>query len=458
MAITGNLRTMQLSELLQWLSMGQKTGTLVIRGSPGEKRIYFDRGRIVSSSSTVEREYLGHFLVALGYITEVELTRAMEVQEESKILLGKILVMIGAISEDDLTAILRQKAAETIYDIFLWTEGAFEFVDGEVPRLPMVPMSVDVTGIVMEGLRRYDEWARIRTRLRSLGEIPAIVAPIDVLALSPREQIVVKAIDGLRSVSEIAAATHNSDFFLAGFVFLLLDQKKAEIVGKRVAPDSSELTLDNPQSMVFEEAQESPFEEESPQADETVGFPPPPQEKPSEPIRLPPHGPSPQSLTTRLVPAEGTVERTGKAPAGEFARFLRRGPDSSTLGRKSPPSDGSASFKGLIDQSTITRVDGKPAKAPSSAASSASMASSASSVSSADLASAARIRHSAIPVLNRPMEELISYSFTPNEAFILSRVNGLWDVRSIQKISPFPETEVLRVFRKLEDGGVISWR
>src|SRR5450759_1770394 len=200
MAITGNLRTMQLSDLLQWLSMGQKTGTLLVHGSPGEKRIYFDQGRIISSSSTVEREYLGHFLVAHGYITEEELTRAMEVQEESKILLGKILVMIGAISEEDLAVILRLKAAETIYDIFLWNEGAFAFVDGNLPQLPMVPISIDVTGLVMEGLRRFDEWSRIRTRIGSHREIPAIVAPIDLDTLSERERLVLKTIDGVRSI------------------------------------------------------------------------------------------------------------------------------------------------------------------------------------------------------------------------------------------------------------------
>ena len=149
---------MQLSELLQWLSMGQKTGTLAIRGGAGEKRIYFQNGRIISSSSTIEREYLGHFLVSYGYITEEELTKAMEVQEESKILLGKILVMIGAIAEEDLVELIRLKACETIYDIFLWPEGAFQFLDGEIPQRPMVPIAIDVTGIVMEGLRRFDEW------------------------------------------------------------------------------------------------------------------------------------------------------------------------------------------------------------------------------------------------------------------------------------------------------------
>ena len=46
MGITGNLNTMQLSELLQWLSLGQKTGTLLIEGRGVEKRIYFQNGRI----------------------------------------------------------------------------------------------------------------------------------------------------------------------------------------------------------------------------------------------------------------------------------------------------------------------------------------------------------------------------------------------------------------------------
>ncbi len=51
----------------------------------------------------------------------------------------------------------------------------------------------------------------------------------------------------------------------------------------------------------------------------------------------------------------------------------------------------------------------------------------------------------------------MSWSFTPNEAFIVSRINGHWDVKSIVKISPFPEIEVLRVFRRLHEGGVILW-
>jgi len=63
-----------------------------------------------------------------------------------------------------------------------------------------------------------------------------------------------------------------------------------------------------------------------------------------------------------------------------------------------------------------------------------------------------------VPILTKPMEELMSFAFTPNEAFIVSRINGMWDVRSIARISPFPESEVMRVFTKLKTSGVISFK
>src|SRR5215831_6311521 len=166
---------MQLGELFQWLSLGSKTGTLLIDGHGVEKRVYFQDGRIASSSSSDQREYLGHFLVSHGFITEEELKMAMEVQEESSILLGKILVMINAISESDLLRLMKKKAEESIYDVFLWPEGEFEFLDNELPDQKMVALSLDVTGIVMEGLRRFDEWKQIRQRLPSLGVVPSIV-------------------------------------------------------------------------------------------------------------------------------------------------------------------------------------------------------------------------------------------------------------------------------------------
>lgn len=456
MAITGNLRTMQLSELLQWLSMGQKTGTLVVRGTAGEKRIYFQGGRIISSSSTIEREYLGHFLVAFGYITEEELTRAMEVQEESKILLGKILVMIGAIQEEELTDLIKLKAAETIYDIFLWTEGAFEFIDGEIPKMPMVPISADVTGIVMEGLRRYDEWQRIRTKIPSTKEVPALTGPVAFDQLPDRERLILQAIDGQRSIVGISNLTHNPEFHVAKFIFELMESGLISIVATAHDEPIPEPEPD-PFETVFAEAEGSPFELPLEPAPPTFVSPPLPQ-VPLEP---------PPPIATPSVPAQ------------DFSRFLRRGPDSAGAdgGRSASraPGDRSGSTIAAPSQALPMATSASvpwgsspsmaavapPAPAPPAQAPPPPPVPPPSQIAVPQPVSAPvtiQIAPSAVPKLIKPMEELMTWSFTPNEAFIVSRINGLWDVRSIAKISPFPEIEVLRVFQRLHAGGVIAWR
>jgi hypothetical protein len=63
-----------------------------------------------------------------------------------------------------------------------------------------------------------------------------------------------------------------------------------------------------------------------------------------------------------------------------------------------------------------------------------------------------------VPVLKVPLDRLTSFNFTPNEGFVLSRINGSWDVKSIVKISPIREVEVLLVFRRLLRDDVIEWK
>jgi TonB family protein len=157
MSITGNLRTLELSELLQWLAQGTKTGVLVIENEDTEKRIYFDRGTIVSSESSDSQEHLGHFLIEEGMIDEPTLARALKLQQATQILLGKVLVTLGAITEQELDQVLQQKTQETIYELFSWPEGEFRFLPDDLPEFPMVPMALDVTNLVLEGMRRLDE-------------------------------------------------------------------------------------------------------------------------------------------------------------------------------------------------------------------------------------------------------------------------------------------------------------
>lgn len=157
MSITGNLQTLELAELLQWLAQGTKTGVLVIENGNLEKKIYFDAGKIIFSESNNPYEHLGSFLIREGLIDESTLARAVKLQESTQILLGKVLVTLGSITEDELHEILRRKTEESIYELFGWETGEFRFTPDQVPEQSGIPLCLEVTNLVLEALRRLDE-------------------------------------------------------------------------------------------------------------------------------------------------------------------------------------------------------------------------------------------------------------------------------------------------------------
>ena len=207
MSLSGHLRTMAAGNLFQWLSFSQKTGKLAVSNGEVEKTIFINKGKIVTSASTDPREYLGQFLMSYGYITEDELKKAMEVQQQSRILLGKILVVIEAISEDDLKRLMRRKAEEEIYDVFLWKDGEFAFQDDEKPSMELVPLNLDITGVIMEGSRRMDEWERIRAVVTDSAAIPVRTGgELDLAGFNEAQKKIAELIDGRRSVDRLAGA------------------------------------------------------------------------------------------------------------------------------------------------------------------------------------------------------------------------------------------------------------
>ena len=165
MSLKGNLHTMMLPDVLQWLSNGHKTGILHLRSPRGiAKKIYFREGSVLSTASSDPREYLGQFLISRGYLSEDQLNMAIETQMKTKIRLGRVLITVGILDEEDLVETLRLKARECLYELFLWDRGDFHFEELEDMQEDLVPIALNVTAITMEGIRRKDEWARIQRK------------------------------------------------------------------------------------------------------------------------------------------------------------------------------------------------------------------------------------------------------------------------------------------------------
>jgi hypothetical protein len=53
-------------------------------------------------------------------------------------------------------------------------------------------------------------------------------------------------------------------------------------------------------------------------------------------------------------------------------------------------------------------------------------------------------------------QELAKKEIGPQEGFVISRINGEWDIQSILSICPFREADSLRLIKSLIDSGIIG--
>src|SRR4029079_9696199 len=167
---------MNLTDLLQFLATARKSGTLKFDQGKINKQIYFKNGMIVGSKSNDPREYLGQVLLHYGKVEELQLKVAREIQRTTGAKLGEVLVEQGFLTEDDVLNILKTRTLDAIYDLFVWTDGDFEFFDDEPLPEELVLIEVEPTNMMMEGIYLIDELARYRTWVpsdRSILELNA---------------------------------------------------------------------------------------------------------------------------------------------------------------------------------------------------------------------------------------------------------------------------------------------
>jgi hypothetical protein len=62
-----------------------------------------------------------------------------------------------------------------------------------------------------------------------------------------------------------------------------------------------------------------------------------------------------------------------------------------------------------------------------------------------------------VPQLKISPTELTSQQIDPQEGFLLSRINGSWDIQAILSICPFREADCLRMIKNLRERGVIGF-
>ena len=253
MGLKGDLSTMGLEDILQWLAVGKKTGILELKGFLHTKRVAFHDGKITSVWSSDPREYLGQYLLAFNRITEEQLREALATQEDENQLLGRILVSRQLVTETEIRRIVQMKVEESIFDTFLWEMGTFEFYDGQPSVQKSMLLSLEVTGIVLEGARRMDEWKRIRHAIKGGDAVVCAVseAIAERLPLAPEDADMLSRLDGQKSIDQLVIEMRVPEFKANKLLFDLHEKGMVRIIhpGGKLG-DQSSLQLQRARQLV----------------------------------------------------------------------------------------------------------------------------------------------------------------------------------------------------------------
>ncbi len=365
--LSGNLRTMPLPDLLQWVGQGRKTGTLVLQRESLVKRLFIRDGDIVSSASNDPREFLGQIMVREQLITEAQLKEAFDVQSRTRIMLGRVLVQRGWVPEEIVALALKRKTEETLYSLFLWSEADFEFREGETQEEAAISIRLKVEEVLLEGLRRYDLAQKIRRSFPTTGVVltrTGLKPPGDLLA-NPFARRALELVDGSRSIKEICLELHAPEFTVSYFLLSALER----------------------------------------------GY-----------VRVEREG-SPAAEASSAAPAPDRI--------GQARELVRSGAFEEALAILEQLRDAG---EGASEVGELTRV---------------------AELNLIDRLYRGPLPPRMVPYLGRPLEALVNEALTPEEVFLVSRINGSWDLKSIVSISPLREVDALRVLKRLKERAII---
>ncbi|OGW62528.1 MAG: hypothetical protein A2638_05940 [Nitrospirae bacterium RIFCSPHIGHO2_01_FULL_66_17] len=178
MSLEGSIKDFGLSDIFQLIQVQQKSGVMSVRDQSWRASVGFVKGMVVSAQVDEEKsgERIGGVLVRARRLTPQQLQEALKAQQETGDYLGQILVARNIISEADLKRALRLQILEAVYRLFRWKEGRYSFdqKDVDYPKAYVDPISTE--HILMEGVRRLDEWPYIEKKISSLSLVFAQVA------------------------------------------------------------------------------------------------------------------------------------------------------------------------------------------------------------------------------------------------------------------------------------------
>lgn len=167
MSLNGKLEDVSLADVMQFVHLGRRTGTLSLRRGSLQASVGFHRGQIVSAWAPGCKR-LGELLVEKRLIDTATLQQVLRTQasELPRRSIGQVLVASGALEFDDIRKAVQEQIESAIYTLVTWSTGSFEFALDELKPLDDIAMypgdvipklDLNTQRVLLEAARILDE-------------------------------------------------------------------------------------------------------------------------------------------------------------------------------------------------------------------------------------------------------------------------------------------------------------
>ncbi|HEY8379692.1 MAG TPA: DUF4388 domain-containing protein [Nannocystis sp.] len=215
----------QMCDVLALIAQAGWRGELTVRDGEHNRSIFIDSGNAVCASSDVEDERFGRIMYRFGAIDEVQLKHVLVKRAEQKTgaRFGDIAVELGIATHGQIYHYLGKQAEEIVLAALQVGDGMFCFLDGfDDDALPF-HQSLNLGGLLMDGVTRMDEMRYFRQRIPSGDYVPERV---EGRSPPPEElRAVYETIDGVLSVIELGRVLGLGEFQTTKQLFQLIQSK-----------------------------------------------------------------------------------------------------------------------------------------------------------------------------------------------------------------------------------------
>lgn len=213
-AIRGRLDPISLLELITGLVCYQRSGLLVIQSRSQAVEITVDRGSVQSVSLDDSALLIGQVLIQLGAITEEQIEQALALQSiaTDPERIGEVLVDVGYITEIDISRAIATQIASSLEIMFNDLDRRFRF-ESRTPgnRISIAP---DITHepLVLMALYLAEHWFEQNAGTEGLAA-GLLVDEETIERFSPEQQEVLGRLDSIHhKVSNDRIGQHSADF------------------------------------------------------------------------------------------------------------------------------------------------------------------------------------------------------------------------------------------------------